>query len=261
MLGLRRSWSYVADGARATIVVTHLRAALACFAGLACLASGCGHDPADREYLAALRGEETGMTREQQIAHLDRAITIAPRRAHYYETRAIYWIDLRQFDRARRDLDRDIERVDRPYARFLRGLLACQAGDIGRSLADFDTAIARQPSNTQFYRGRALARVATGDAAGALQDAEHLVATAPQQAESFYARGMARALLGRDREAIADFDRAAATRPELVYVLEARARALGRIGDSTRAGWDRDAIARLRADHAGCAPCLDPFRY
>jgi len=224
-------------------------------------ATGCGTDAANREYLAALKGEETGMTREQQIAHLDEAIRLAPGRAHYYETRAIYHIDLRQFDRARADLDRDIQLVDRPYARFLRGLVACQAGDYARALPDFDAAIARQPANTQFYRGRSLARAALGDAAGALQDAEHLVASAPQQGESFYARGVARALLGRSSAAIADFDHALAIRPELAYVAEARSGAVAQLGDTAGARRDRAAAARLRAQHDGCASCIDPFRY
>ena len=81
---------------------------------LALLLAGCGHDAADRDYFAALDGEEKGMTREQQIALIDRAIFLAPKRAYYYETRAGYWIDLRQFDHALADLDRAIAMVDRP---------------------------------------------------------------------------------------------------------------------------------------------------
>jgi len=227
----------------------------------AALVSGCAPDPGEREYLAALRGEETGMGREAQIAHLDRAIELAPKRANYYETRAIYHIDLRQFDRARADLDRDIELMDRPYARYLRGLVLCESGDPRASLADFDLAITRQPANTQFYRGRSLARAATDDTTGAMADAEHLVAAVPQQGESYYARGVARALGGNDRGAIEDFDRAAAIRPELVYVVEARARAYERVGDASGAARDHEALAKLRSEHASCGFCSDPFRY
>ena len=222
--------------------------------------AGCAADAAEREYLQALRGEDSGMSRPEQIAHLDRAIQLAPERAHYYETRAIYWIDLRRFDRARADLDRDIELQPRPYAYFLRGLVACQAGDPSLSLADFDRSIAGHPANTQFYRGRSLARSLTGDVAGALADAEHLVQEVPQQAESWYARGVARQRLGRDAEAIADFDRAAQLRPELVYVIEARARALEQIGDRARAATDRVTLERLRSETEHCAACRDPFR-
>jgi tetratricopeptide (TPR) repeat protein len=228
---------------------------------LALAGTACGPDPSTREYLAALRGEETGMTREEQIAHLDRAIALRPDRAYFYETRAIYRIDLKQFDRAHADLDRDVALSPRPYARFLRGLVSCQSGDFAGSLADFDAAIAAQPANTQFYRGRSLARLACGDVAGALDDAEHLVAAVPQQAESFYARGVARARLGRDAEAIADFDHAALIRPELVYVIEARAAAHERQADAASAARDHRLADSLRAENDGCAPCLDPFRY
>jgi tetratricopeptide (TPR) repeat protein len=235
------------------------------FLGLVVLAAlalpACGPDAANREFIAALQGEETGMGREAQIAHLDRAIAIAPTRSEYYEARAIYRIDLEQFDPARADLDRDIALSNRPYARFLRGLVACQEAEYSRSLADFDAAIAAEPANTQFYRGRSLARAACGDAHGALEDADHLVATAPQQAESFYARGVALGMLGRYPEARADFYRAARIRPELVYVRDATARTDVYLGDDLLAAAHRRVADSLRAERSGCAVCLDPFRY
>jgi len=222
---------------------------------------GCGHDAADREYLAALAGEETGMTREEQIAHVGRAIQIVPNRPAYYETRAVYWIDLRRFARARGDMDRVIELSDRPYARFLRGLISYQSGEFSKSLADFDAAIARQPGNDQFYRGRSLARSAIGDAVGGLQDAERLVALAPQMGESYYARAVALAGLGRDREAIPDLERAIRIRPELVYVHEGLARAHERLGESEEAERARRGAEEQLARNRHCAPCVDPFRY
>ena len=230
-------------------------------AAMVMVVHGCGRDLADREYFAALDGEEKGMTREEQIAHMDRAIHLAPERGFYYDTRGGYYIDLRQFEHARRDFDRSIELAPRPYTYFIRGLASCQAGEVARALADFDTAIAQQPENSQFYRGRSLARAATGDAVGALQDALSLVAALPQQGESYYARGVARVLWGQDAEAVADFDRALSMRPELVYVIDARAKAHERLGDMAHARADREAAEQLRVEQSGCAPCLDPFRY
>ncbi len=225
------------------------------------LLAGCGHDAADREYIAALRGEEEGMTREQQIALIDRAIAIKPGRAWYYETRGGYRVDTKQFDRALSDFNRAIELAPRPYLYYRRGLTLCQAGEIERAIPDFDRAIEGQSENTQFYRGRSLARAALGNASGALADAEQLVKRAPQQAESWYARGVALALLGRDADAVVDFTQARAIRPELVYVVEARAQSFERLGQRENARSDQDTLARLRADNAGCAMCLDPFRY
>jgi tetratricopeptide (TPR) repeat protein len=229
--------------------------------GLLVVLASCGHDAAERLYYDALRGEETGMTREQQVALLGRAIALSPRRAWYWETRATYEIDLHDFARAHTDLDTAIALSDRPYVRFMRGLVWCQSGKPAQSLADFDAAISGQPGNWQFYRGRSLARAAVGDSAGALADAEVLVANAPQTAEAWYARGVALSMRGRYVDAIRDFDEALRRRPELAYPLLARADAYARSGDATRAAADLTAYADQWKEESGCAPCLDPFRY
>lgn len=227
---------------------------------LVLLCASCSHDPADREYLEALRGEETGMSRQTQIAHIDRAIALAPDRTQYWETRGIYHIDLREFSAAINDLDRAIALGDRPYLRFLHGLALCQSGAFARGLEDLEAAVAAQPSNTQFYRGRGLARVEVGLAELALADGEHLVKVEPHVAASFYVRGKARAALGRHDEAIADFTEAIRLRPELVYPLIARGESYAQIGDSRRAQLDRDAASQAR-DQNLCGQCSDPFRY
>ena len=228
---------------------------------LAALASACAPDPAQREYLAALKGKESGMTREEQIAHVDRAIALAPKRAEYYETRATYRLDLQRWVAARADLDLSIRLVDRPYARFLRGLAACELGLFDKAVADFDTAIARDPKNAQFYRGRALAKATKGDPGGALEDADRLLAVAPAMGESHYARGVALLALGRDREALPEFDAALRIRPELAYVLEARALAHERLDQDEQAAADRAAFVDVTERQRNCAPCRDPYRY
>jgi len=118
----------------------------------------CAQDPAEAEYFRALRGEETGMGRAKQLAHIERAIALQPGRAWYWETHAIYSIDVRDYETAAADLNEAVRLADRPYLRHLRGLVACQRGKYESSLEDFDRAIAGQPKNTQFYRGRSLAR-------------------------------------------------------------------------------------------------------
>lgn len=201
------------------------------------------------------------MTREEQIAHLDRAIALAPRRAEYFEARALCRIELRQWPEARRDLDQDIRLVDRPHARLLRGLVACEVGLFGAAIADFDTAIARNPKDARFYRGRSLAKATAGDASGALVDADRLAALAPGMAESHYARGVALLALGRDREAVPEFDAAHRIRPELAYVLEGRASAHERLGQDAEATADRAAFVAVTERQRDCAPCRDPYHY
>jgi tetratricopeptide (TPR) repeat protein len=222
--------------------------------------TGC-HDAADREYFAALRGDEDGSSFDERIAHLDRAIELEQRRVSYWEARAVLWIDAREFARAESDLDRAIELADRPYLRFLRGMVLCQSARHALSLSDFDAAISGQPDNAQFYRGRALARVAVGLADQALEDAERLIALAPRNGMSYYAHGMALAALGRDEAALADFDEALRLRPDLVYPLLARAASHERLGHAAAAAADRAEARDKSRERSGCAMCVDPFRY
>ena len=225
------------------------------------LGVSCSADQAEQEYFAALRGEEEGMSREEQLAHIERAIALEPRRASYWETHAIYSIDLRRFPAASADLDSAIELTDRPYLRFLRGLVACQRGEFEASLADFDLAIAGQPQNAQFYRGRSLARSKVGRFRDALMDAERLKAMVPQQGETHYALGVALTGLGRLDEAVRAFDESLRRRPELIYPLHARSAVYRRLGDPLRASADLEAADRMARERSGCAPCEDPFRY
>jgi tetratricopeptide (TPR) repeat protein len=220
----------------------------------------CSEDAAQREYMAALRGEETGMSRREQLALIESAIAMQPRRASYRETHAIYSIDVHDFARAAADLDTAIQLADRPYLRYLRGLVSCQRGEIAASLPDFDRAIAGQPENAQFYRGRSLARSAMGRYREALGDADRLRTMVPQQGETYYARGVALAGLGRMRESIEAYDEAIRIRPDLVYPLHARADAREALGDTLLARADREQAAAKERDNA-CALCLDPFRY
>jgi tetratricopeptide (TPR) repeat protein len=228
---------------------------------LALLLVSCARDPAEREYLAALRGEETGMGRTEQLARIERAIALQPGRAAYRETHAIYSIDLRRFDRAAADLDTAIQLADRPYLRFLRGLVSCQRHAYEASLEDFDTAIAAQPGNAQFYRGRSLARSRVGRYGEALEDAKKLLSMAPQQGETYYAVGVALVGLGDVREAIGAFDESLRRRPELIYPLRERAAAYSSLGDTLHAVADFAELIRKKMGDSACAPCVDPFRY
>src|SRR5262245_36593583 len=157
--------------------------ALLTMAALVTLALGACGDSAHREYITALAGEEKGMSREQQIAHLTVAIALRPKRSEYWETRGLYRTDLRQFDAAMADLDHAMELHPRPYLHYMRGLVLCQQGKYAMSLPDFDAAISGQPENTQFYRGRSLALTAVHNGRAALADAETHIKMMPQRAE------------------------------------------------------------------------------
>jgi tetratricopeptide (TPR) repeat protein len=222
---------------------------------------GCLSDEAERMYLSALQGEESGMTRSEQIALVTRAIALAPDREHYYEVRAIYQIDLRDFPEALTDVDRAIGLGDRPYLRFLRGLVLCQSRRCDSGVPELDRAITSEPANTQFYRARGLALAEVHRFDEALADGDHLVGEVPQMAESYYVRGVALQGLGRHSDAVQDFSTAIRIRSELIYPLHARARSFAALGDTARAGADEAAAVAARTERSGCELCTDPFRY
>jgi tetratricopeptide (TPR) repeat protein len=227
------------------------------------LIAACGfRDEADREYFAALAGDKVGKPCEEMIRHLDRAIELRQDRASYYQHRAGYRVGLRDLAGAKADIDRAIALTDQPYLRYERAIIVCKSGRCAEALHDLDAAIATQPENTQFYRVRAIARVAAGMPEKALEDGERTVAQMPQSGESYYARGVARLALGQAQAALADLDTTLKLRPELVYPLTTRADAYQKLGDATRAATDRAEAARRSQGNdgcRGCGVCADPL--
>ena len=220
----------------------------------------CGRDPAQDEYFAALEAADRGAPLEEQLAHVERAIAIAPEpRAAYFQMRAGYRTSLGDLAGAEADYGRAIELSEQPYLRFQRANLIAHGGEPERALADYDRAIAAQPENAQFYRGRALARAAVGRAAEALADAEHLRGELPQQAETWHARGVARLALGQARLALADFDHTIGAQPELAFAWSSRAAARERLGDVQGAAADRAQAEKMAEEKAGCGYCLHPW--
>ncbi|HEY8122072.1 MAG TPA: hypothetical protein VII78_12200 [Myxococcota bacterium] len=225
-----------------------------------CVLAACGRDAAEQAYFAALEQEGAGVPARQLIPYVDRAIALAPERAHYWQKRGEYRAALGELEGAEADFDRALALREAPFLRFERGLVRTQRGNLSKALADFDAAIAAQPANAQFYRGRALARVASGEARGGLADAARLLALSPADGESLYPRGVARAALGDLRAALADFDAVLRRRPDLIYVLLARANCLDQLQYVVRARADRAAFARASSGpDAGCGVCENPL--
>jgi tetratricopeptide (TPR) repeat protein len=226
-------------------------------AAAACAFAACRADDAHREYLRALEAADRGAPIAEQLAHVERAIGIAPDRAPYYELRAGYRRHAGDFDGAEADYGRAIELRERAYLYFERGNVIASRGDPARALADLDRAIALEAWNHQFYRSRALARAAAGRGAAALADADVLARELPQQGQTWHARGVALLALGRVDEARADLERAAEMRPELAYVHADLARARERVGDAQGAAAARAREAETR--NPGCPACGDPY--
>ncbi len=208
---------------------------------------GCGYDEAQREASAAAEIADHGGPLEEQLAHLDRAIEIAPERAYYWESRAGLYMSLCDNAQALADIDRAVELADRPYLRFKRGLILCRSGRFAEALPEFDMAIGQQPENSQFYRGRALARLALGEAEAAHEDTTVLSRLSPHNIYNYYVRGAVLVALARYDEALIDLDRSVAMLSDAIYPLRARAECLHHLGHPLLAAVDREQADKLES--------------
>ncbi|MBS0295051.1 MAG: aspartyl protease family protein [Proteobacteria bacterium] len=91
-----------------------------------------------------------------------------------------------------------------------RAMASMTRRDYGAAIADFDRAIALQPSNPRHYVGRAQARLMSNDQAGALADFDHALTLAPSILAALFGRAEVELAQGQDAKAKADFDRATA---------------------------------------------------
>lgn len=223
--------------------------------------AACEQDPAHKAFMRVLKSAEDGSTMEQRLSYIDQAIALAPDRGGYYKTRASLLLTLCRTEEAIANMDRAIELADHPYFRYLRGIMLSRVSQYDAAIDDFDRAIAEQPSNSQFYRGRSLARAGLGDGAGALADAERLISQGGLAGHFVYARGIAHAASGQHELAVADFDAALEARPELQYVFPARAASCQALGRHRRAAADREVVDRNSKMYGDCGPGISPYHY
>src|SRR5688572_28806927 len=78
--------------------------------------------------------------------------------------------------------------------------------DFPGALADYDRAVALQPTNSMIYANRSVVRAVTGQYAGAMSDVETAMRLNPKDASLHGYRGMILLRMGRDAEAQTEFD-------------------------------------------------------
>lgn len=221
--------------------------------------AACGRDAAETAYFDSLREAKAGAPVERQLALLDEAIRLEPRRAWYHERRGLLRVDAGDYAEGLEDFDEAIRLADRSYLRWLRALALAQRGKYKEALPDFDLAIERQPKNLQFYRGRGLARAESGDLRGARADAAFLLATVPHWHDGHWLMGRVEELDGRCERAVPFLEKALEIRPELIFPRKALIRCLRktrRIGEA-----DVQAAELAKRETRAPAAYADPFRY
>ncbi|MEU9348822.1 tetratricopeptide repeat protein [Streptomyces sp. NPDC048278] len=143
----------------------------------------------------------------------------------------------------------DLDSAGRALAHVVRGRELRNAGDFGRSLAEYDRAIELDPERPTAHYGRGLCRRALHDLHGALADLDRADELAPDTALFIAARGETHRLAGRFTEALADLDRAVALEPADASTLASRGVCRHAVGQYDAALTDFDRALSLNPGH------------
>ncbi|MEU0965265.1 tetratricopeptide repeat protein [Streptomyces sp. NPDC005917] len=102
----------------------------------------------------------------------------------------------------------ELDRAGRALAHVVRGRELRNAGDFGRSLAEYDRAIELDPGRPMAHYERGIVCRALGDFTGAVAALDRAEELMPDTALFIAARGETHRQAGRNTEALAEFDRA-----------------------------------------------------
>lgn len=158
---------------------------------------------------------------DEAIQAFDKAIALDPGSAHAYSLRGSAHSDRNDQEKAIADITKAIELSKESGDQallaefyFNRALAQSRAQHYKEGIADFDSAIAINPNDPDYYNSRARARFYAGDAAASLKDAEEALSLNQEKderrARSLFARGSAELKMGKTTEAIADLNEASA---------------------------------------------------
>ena len=118
------------------------------------------------------------------------------------------------------------------------------------AIADYDRAIALDPSYAMAYNNRGFAKLNKGDYDGAIDDCSRAIAIDPNNAAAYNNRGTAKAHKGDYDSAIDDYDRAIAIDPNNAPLHDNRGVAKLSIGDYDGAIDDCSRAIELKPDEA-----------
>lgn len=129
-------------------------------------------------------------------------------------------------------------------AYYWRGMEYGDAGKNEEAIADFDKAIAQNPSLIEAYKYRGGLLGMVGQPEKALADLNIYLAKYPNDVEYRFNRGIALRKLNRNEEAIADFTKTIELRPDFAPAYRSRAFAYSDLGDQAKAAADMAEFKR-----------------
>ena len=168
-----------------------------------------------------------------------------------YSNRGSAYINVRKYDDAIADYDRAIA-LDPSYAMAYnnRGFAKTHKSDYDGATDDYDRAIALDPNYAAPYGKRGFAKLNKADYDGAIDDCSRAIAIDPNNAAAYNNRGTAKAHKGDHDSAIDDYDRAIAIDPNNAALYDSRGVAKLNKGDYDGAIDDCSHAIELKPDEA-----------
>ena len=171
--------------------------------------------------------------------------------AEAYFNRGVAKAELGKYADAIANFDTAIQRdPDFMEAYFNRGSTKAELGKYSEAITDFDTAIQLNPKNVRSYNDRGVAKAELGRYVEAITDFDTAIQRDPENVRSYQNRGKVNAELGKYSEAIADFNAAIQLNPNYAEAYSSRGIAKANLGQNRAAKQDLRTALRL-ATQAG----------
>jgi len=133
-----------------------------------------------------------------------------------------------------------------PMAYNNRGLAFDESGQVDRAIADFDRAIAINPSYSDAYYNRGTVFYKTGLLKAAMDDLDRTIALDPEYYKAYNNRGAVYYTMEEFDRAIADYDRAIVLNPSYFQAYYNRGLAFNKVGRFDEATKDLNEASFLR---------------
>jgi tetratricopeptide (TPR) repeat protein len=197
------------------------------------------------------RGWGYYLSKQYQLAmsDYDRAITIAPGNAVYYNDRGIVWTALGNNERAMQDLDQAILlKPDLVDAYINRGIALNNLKRTNEALVAFSRAIELDGTRWLAYQNRAELNDQRSNWRAVFDDGTKLIELAPNYQMGYEYRGHAYFESGQYQAAIADFSKAISLDPNAIFNYRVRGRAYYFLNQFDDAMKDFEAALRIDAN-------------
>jgi tetratricopeptide (TPR) repeat protein len=186
---------------------------------------------------------------DEQIAHYEQAIKLAPNFASAYNNRGLAYNDKGEYDKAIEDLNRSIQLDSNSASAYSnRGISWFNKGENDKAIEDFSDAIRLDPSLVSAFANRGSVWNEKGDYDKAIRDYNEALRLDPTYSNAYGGRGVTYLSKGELDKAIADFNEAVRHNPNYAPIYISRAYAYAAKQDQQQAIADGEKALSLVSD-------------